>query len=125
MAKIKLKSSENDVKQIIRQFISKDVNPYEGFSDSRKIFEKIKPYQIGALKCLASYGIINIDFLSVGKVKIISKDLLTDYGQRFQPLSRREENAMHLLTSHFYQMSLFGNDGLKERTGLLESKYDA
>lgn len=125
MAKIKLKANEKDIKQIIKKFISKDGNPYEGFSDNRKVFEKIKPYQIGALKCLASYGIINKDFLTVSKVKILSKDLLADYGQRFQPLSPREENAMRLLTSHFYQMSLFGNDGLKERTGLLESKYDA
>ena len=29
------------------------------------------------------------------------------------------------MTSHFYQVSLFGTDGLKSRTNLIESKYDA
>jgi hypothetical protein len=29
------------------------------------------------------------------------------------------------LTSHFYNMPLVGNDGLKSKTRLLESRYDA
>lgn len=29
------------------------------------------------------------------------------------------------MTSHFYKMSLYGANGLKNRTNLMESKYDA
>jgi len=36
-----------------------------------------------------------------------------------------ERNIISLMTSHFYNISLFGKDGLKSRTNLMESKYDA
>lgn len=125
MNRIKLKNNERDIRLLIKDYISKELNPYEGVWDSRKMFEKIRPYQIGALKCLASYGIINKDFLITNQIIITSRQILAEYSDKFEPLSGSETNALHLLTSHFYMMSLYGTDGLKERTGLLESKYDA
>ncbi|KPQ12990.1 MAG: hypothetical protein HLUCCX10_14400 [Algoriphagus marincola HL-49] len=125
MDKIRLKREEKDVKQIIRNFILKEDNPYEIVINDRKMFEKIKPYQMTAIKCLASYGIINKDYLQENRISNVNKDIFSDYSEDFKNLSVQEENAIKLLTSHFYQISLFGIDGLKSRTGLLESKYDA
>lgn len=125
ISNIKLKKEEKDIKDIIKLYIKKDDNPYELLLDNRKMFEKIKPYQLGALKCLASYGIIDKNYLTTNRVTIISKDVLVNYTSKFEPLSPKESNAIHLLTSHFYLMSLYGVNGLKERTKLLESKYDA
>ncbi|WP_286856452.1 ABC-three component system middle component 5 [Sphingobacterium sp. UBA7625] len=125
ISSIKLKRSENDIKELIKTHIRKENNPYDLLLDTRKIFEKIKPFQLGALKCLASYGIINKDYLALNKVTIVSKDILATYSSKFEPLSVKESNAISLLTSHFYYMSLYGVDGLKDRTQLLESKYDA
>lgn len=122
---IKLKRTETDIKELIKSYIKKDNNPYNLLLDDRKVFEKIKPFQLGALKCLASYGIINKDYLTLNRVTIISKDILSTYSSKFEPLSIRESNAISLLTSHFYLMSLYGVYGLKDRTQLLESKYDA
>ena len=92
--------------------------------DNKKIFEKIRPYQLTALKCLASYGIINKDYLESNKVSVVSKDLMEKYSQKIERLSDVESNVLNLLTSHFYYVSMFGNYGLKARTQLLESKYD-
>jgi hypothetical protein len=89
------------------------------------MFEKIKPYQITALKCLASYGVIDKSYLKENKVTIVSKEVVENYSLKLEPLSIQEQNLINLLTSHFYLMSLFGENGLKERTKLLESKYDA
>lgn len=125
MSSIKLKNNEGDIRRLIKDFIQSDDNPYEIVQNDRKMFEKIKPYQMAAIKCLASYGIINKDYLSENKISKISRDIFENYEEDFRDLSVREENAIKLLTSHFYQMSLFGKDGLKSRTGLLESKYDA
>ena len=125
MDKIRLKRDEKDIKQIIRNFILKEDNPYEIIFNDRKMFEKIKPYQMTAIKCLASYGIVNKDYLQENKISKINKDIFAEYSGDFKNLSTQEENAIKLLTSHFYQVSLFGIDGLKSRTGLLESKYDA
>ncbi|WP_154652688.1 ABC-three component system middle component 5 [Flavobacterium rivuli] len=125
MSNIKLKRDEKDVRLMIKIFILKDSNPYELLSDNRKMFEKIKPYQLGALKCLASYGIIDKDYLHSNRVTIVSKKILSTYTSKFEPLEPKEVNAIRLLTSHFYLMPLFGEFGLKARTQLLESKYDA
>lgn len=121
---IKLKNTEKDIKDLIKLYIPKNDNPYELLLDNRKVFEKIKPYQLGALKCLASHGIIDKNYLTENRVTIVSKDLLTSYTGKFEALSPRETNAISLLTSHFYLMSLYGEGGLKERTQLLESRYD-
>lgn len=116
---------EVDVKALIRTYMSKQENPYETVFDSRKIFEKIRPYQITAIKCLASYGIISKEMLKEDKVSVVSKDLMKDYLSKFEPLSPKEHNAIALLTSHYFLMSMFGPNGLKAKTQLLESKYDA
>jgi len=122
---IKLTREEEDIRKLIRSYIVKVDNPYEEVLDNRKIFEKVKPYQVAALKCLASYGIISKDFLKENKVTIISKEILESYTSKFEPLSRKEQNVISLMTSHFSEMSMFGPNGLKARTKLLESKYDA
>ena len=125
MKTIRLKREEQDVKKIIKNYIVKEENPYEMVINDRKMFEKIKPYQMTAIKCLASYGIVNKDYLQENRISSINKNIFDDYADDFTDLSVQEENAIKLLTSHFYQISLFGVDGLKSRTGLLESKYDA
>ncbi len=125
MSSIRLKADEKDIRKLIKNFISKKENPYEQLSDNRKMFEKIKPYQLSALKSLASYGIVDKEYLQLNRVKVTSKSKLSEYFTKLQPLSSQELNAVKLLTSHFYEISMFGKDGLKARTNLLESKYDA
>jgi len=125
MSTIKLKKDEADIKALIKNYISSKENPYENIIDNRKMFEKIKPYQFTAIKCLASYGIINKEFLSENRVTIISKTILENHVAKFEPLSAKERNVIGLLTSHFYQISMYGPMGLKDRTKLLESRYDA
>lgn len=122
---ITLKRNEQDVKKLMQQYIPKKENPYEVIMDNRKMFERIKPYQLTALKSLASYGIIDKNYLVSNRITVISKDVLQSYLEKYEKLSVREENVIKLLVTHFYQMSLFGVDGLKNRTQLLESKYDA
>ncbi len=125
MSEIKLKRHEKDIRALMRNYILKSDNPYEGIVNDRKMFEKIKPYQMTAIKCLASYNVINKDYISLNRITTISKDVFGQYAYDFNNLSVQEKNAIGLLTSHFYQIPLNGNGGLKQRTGLLESKYDA
>lgn len=125
MPNITLKKTEEDVRRMIKSFIIKESNPYENVLNDRIIFEKIKPYQMTAIKFLASYGIINKDYLELNKIFVLSKEIIKEHLKEFIPLTIQEENAIKLLTSHFYLMPLYGENGLKSRTKLLESKYDA
>lgn len=122
---IRLKQNESDIRKIRKEFIKDSNNPYDRITESRKIFEKIKPYQLSALNCIASYGIIDKSFLNQQRVVIINKNILNEFVGNFEELSPKEKNIIALMTSHFNQISLFGTDGLKNRTNLIESKYDA
>jgi hypothetical protein len=122
---IRLKKSESDIRQLKKRFIKDSNNPYERITEDRKVFEKLKPYQLAALNCIASYGIIDKSILNQHRISIINKDVLTDFVENYEELSSKEKNVISLMTSHFNQLSLFGIDGLKNRTKLMESKYDA
>jgi hypothetical protein len=122
---LKPKKNEKDFKIKLKQFAVLKNNPYELVYDNRKVFEKIKPYQVSALNCLVSYGIIDKELLLLNRVSVISKDLLDEYTKKLVELTPRELNIITILTSDFYQISMFGKGGFKERTNLLESKYDA
>jgi len=122
---IRLKQNEADIRKIRKEFIKDSNNPYERITENRKIFEKIKPYQQAALNCIASYGIIDKSLLNQQRISIINKDILVEFVNNFEELEPKEKNVIALMTSHFNQVSLFGTDGLKSRTNLIESKYDA
>lgn len=124
MQRIKFTAEEKDIKEYIVQYITKGTknNTYEIILDNRKMFEKIKSYQLSALKSLASYGIINIDYIVSENVTAISDELLQTHVSLFEPLSVTEQNTIKLLTSHYYLMSL---RSLKEKTNLIEYRYDA
>lgn len=121
---IRLKRSESDIRMIRNRYIRKTNNPYDEISENRKVFEKIRPYHLAALNCIASYGIIDKEMLSLNRVVISDKEILNKYIEELGELSVKEKNIVTLLTSHFFLMSLFGADGLKSRTNLLESRYD-
>lgn len=121
---IRLKQNESDIRKLRKQYIKQTNNPYEIIFEERKIFEKLKPYQLSALNCIASYGIVNKEMLTQQRINIENKELLNEYISKFGELSPREKNVISLMTSHFYNISLFGKDGLKSRTNLMESKYD-
>jgi len=116
--------NKKEYNQLLKKLNIKKNNPYQQIYDQRKTLEKIKPYQLSALNCLASYNIIDKEYLFKEEVKINSFDLLKGYIQSVGDLSDREKNIITIMTSFFRNISLIGNDGLKKRSNLMESKYD-
>lgn len=121
---IKPTKNKKEYNQLLKKLNIKKNNPYQQIYDQRKTLEKIEPYQLSALNCLASYNIIDKEYLLKEEVKINSFDLLKRYTQSAGDLSDREKNIIIIMTSFFRDISLIGNNGLKERSNLMESKYD-
>jgi hypothetical protein len=122
---ITLKKNEDQIRELRKRFVKPKNSPYNQVFDNKKVFEKLRPYQFSALQCLASYGIINKSLLRENRVSVISPSLLNDYNGKFEELSYTEQNVISLMTLSFSTISLFGPDGLKSRTKLMVSKYDA
>lgn len=120
---ITLKQSDSEIRRIRKEYITKS-NPYNSIPDPKKIFERLRPYQLAALHCLASYKIIDKSLLQENRVTIISKDILQNYEAKFEPLEPTELNVITLMVNHFNTLSMFGPDGFKSRTKLMVSRYD-
>lgn len=122
---ITLKHREKELRDARKRFIQKDPNPYDYKGDDRRLFEWMKPVQESALSCLVACGILHKeDFLS-GYLRVADKEALRDYLASVGALSDRERNTLSFMSLLSRGIPLTGVDGLKNRTELLEYKYDA
>ncbi|OPC48970.1 hypothetical protein BAY05_03210 [Elizabethkingia anophelis] len=109
----------------LKKVFKKDrLNPYEDLIDDRRIFERMQPYQMTALKSLASYGLIDNVQLSKSIIKRTEKEIPQELLIKMEDLTIEKSNIIKLILG-FHELPLFGKNGLKSRTGLLEFKYDA
>jgi hypothetical protein len=118
--KIKYPTALSELKKIFKQ---KEENPYEDLIDTKRIIERMKPYQMSALHCIASYGLIDAKLLSKNKVARTEKELPQELLSKFGDISVEKANVIKLVIG-FSELPLYGQMGLKDRTGLIEFKYD-
>lgn len=118
--KIKFPQDLQELKKIFKQ---KEINPYEDLIDPRRIIERMKSYQISALKCLASYGLIDSNDFSKNIIRRTEKEVPKEILDKFEQTTDEETNILKLVVG-FSELPLFGQMGLKYRTGLIDFKYD-
>lgn len=116
-------SYPRDLFELKKIFKAKGENPYEDLIDPKRIIERMKPYQMSALKCIASYGLIDSKLLSKNVVVRTDKEIPKDLLSKFSELTVEKSNIIKLITG-FNELPLYGKMGLKYRTGLIEFKYD-
>jgi hypothetical protein len=100
-------------------------NEYEDLVDAKRIFERMKPFQYSAMRYLAAHGLIESKELSKDKIKRTEKTIPNELVEKMNSLTVQQENIIKLVTSPFNNLPLYGNNGFKFRTKLLEFKYDA
>lgn len=116
-------SFPQDLAELKKIFKSKQENPYEDLIDPKRIIERMKPYQMSALRSIASYGLIDSKLLSKNIIRRTQKEIPSELISKFSDLSVEKSNIIKLITG-FNELPLYGNMGLKFRTGLIEYKYD-
>lgn len=113
-------TSLSELKNIFKKKAS---NPYEDLIDAKRIIERMKSYQLSAIKCLASYGLIDSALVSKNIVKRTNKDIPLELSNKLNELTVEKQNVIKLIVG-FWDLPLYGKYGLKDRTGLIEFKYD-
>ena len=120
-----MRRDEAEYLKLRKNYVQISNNPYEYSGNNRKLFERLKSYQMTALSNLVSYGVIDRDQFLDKKLAICDyekfKKLITD----LEPLDTKESNVLSFMSLFTKDMSLFGKYGLKQRTKLMESRYDA
>ena len=122
---ITIRRKEEDLRTLRKKYIGKDKNPYEYRGDDRKLFDRLQPYQMTALSSLVSYGIIDKESFLKKEIKVSNRDALNNFLKNTDSLSLTANNTLSFLSIFSKSMTMLGVDGLKNRTHLMESKYDA
>lgn len=123
-AKITMGKDDVEIKTMRTRYIKSKETPYNFNLNDRKLYERLRPYQMIALSHLASYGLIDPQRLLQQKVKILNPDLMREVISKLDAMSADEQNTLSWLSISFRTLSLNGPHGLKSRTHLIESKYD-
>ena len=99
--------------------------PYGPRPEDPVLFERMRPYQVSALETLALQGLFSPTALEDGWVEIIEGDIPAALAARARQANTDEAGLMEALAILASDYPLTGSDGLKDRTGLLEHRYDA
>ena len=100
-------------------------NPYEDIVDPQRIFERMKPFQMAALKYLVAHGLIESEQLGNDLIKRTSKPIPRELLGHMNRLDAQQEAVISLMQSPLNDLKLYGERGLKYRTKILDFKYDA
>ena len=122
---IMIRRNEENLKSWRKLYINKTKNPYEYNGDNRKLFDRLRPYQMAALSSLVSYGIIDKKHFLNKEIMISNRTLLNKFIEKTGVLPQTESNTLSFMSLFSKSMSMLGIYGLKSRTNLMESKYDA
>lgn len=105
-------------------FKSIKANPYDLVSDDKIVFARMRNFQIAALKNLASCGLIDVEALSSGTVRRTALAIPKSIVEQFTLVSVSIKNVITLVESPFSELPLYGYKGFKDRTKLIDFRYD-
>jgi hypothetical protein len=99
-------------------------NIYRDPIAEQRTFAEMRHVQLSALNCLAASEIIDADELSNGIVERSKHALPGELEEAVQQFAADEGEVIELLTSKIADIPTAGPNGLKDRSGLLEYRYD-
>jgi len=99
--------------------------PYGEQPDDSVLFARMEPIQHAALETLADKGFIDVGEWRAGYVAPTDQTLAEELRDRVDAANVSEANLVELITTLALEYELLGRNGLKDRTGLLEHRYDA
>ena len=99
--------------------------PYGGQPDDKLLFDRMESPQLAAIQTLAAQKFLDAIQLEADFVEPTSKAIPEVLGNRVREQNRNEKRLIELLKLMCSDYPLYGENGLKDRTQLLEHRYDA
>lgn len=99
--------------------------PYAAQPADRIMFTRMEPIQNAALQTLTFQKVFDEEELIYGRVSLIAHALPESIVERISVLNKKEADLMEFLTALAAGYEMIGENELKARTGLMESRYDA
>lgn len=123
VALIQLPQDHTDIRKLARNI----KNEYRGPVSANRTFRDMEPIQHAAARMLAASGVFDSRQLELGNVSRTNNALPDDLlrAQALEPASSSSAAAVSNYVLHkLSTLPLSGVGGLKQRTGLMEHRYD-
>jgi hypothetical protein len=101
-----------------------DQAPYGMMPDDNSVFERMEPFQRVAATSLVYSGHLDSGAWDANEIQFTKDDLPESVMARCAELNARMADIVGILCQLKSRYPLSGRDGLKDRTGLLEYRYD-
>lgn len=105
--------------------LENEKNTYERILDRKRVFFKMENIQLSAMRALVSYGLFDAEEFKAGKILRTGKSLPDNLLHKIDEANTKDKELLSLIVDRLAAMDLYGHLGLKERTNLIEFKYDA
>lgn len=120
---IKLKRPHLKYKKLAKQLAN--TKPYGELPDDRILFGRMQPLQIAAFDTLAGKRLIDPKKYETGTVTATQNSLSEEIAARIEADNEAQRDLVEFMDILVAEYPLLGSDGLKDRTGLMEHRYDA
>lgn len=99
-------------------------NDYHGPVNNTLTFRDIEPIQRAAISALAASNLIDNKQFELGHAKRTEKLIPTEISELIKIAKDKNDSMNEYILSKFSKIPLRGIDGLKDRTKLMEYRYD-
>jgi hypothetical protein len=124
VASIQLPQEHTEIRKVARTI----KNEYRGPVNAQRTFREMEPIQQAAARLLAASGVFDSRQLELGTVSRTNHALPDDLLQThaLEPVTSTAAAAVEKYVLHkLSRLPLTGPGGLKQRTGLMDHRYDA
>lgn len=118
--KIRMPQNHSHIKKIAKKYF----NDYRNPINSITVFQDMHQIQISAIRCLAATGLIELAYLDDGLIKRTDKKIPEGLLLPIMDFLDTKKDIYNFIVHELSKLHLTGKDGLKDRTSLLEYRYD-
>lgn len=116
-------ASDRSWRQVSKSYESR--KPYGELPDDVSIFSRMEPFQRAAASSLVEAQVLSADAWKSNQIEFLQKELPADLKKRCDELNDSMRDVIEILCALNERYPLLGRSGLKDRTGLLEFRYDS
>lgn len=121
-AGIRFKQSDLKLRALAKQ--AEEQAGYSVLPSDRALFTRMEPAQVAASQTLANRGLVDGGRLREGTIVFEPYPLPVDLQQRIEAANHEHAQLALRIVGPLNAYPLLGRDGLKDRTDLLEYRYD-
>jgi hypothetical protein len=109
---------------VARSVARSQANPYRDPKSHKILFQQLQPMQQAAMQCLAAAGILDVTDLERGVMTRTDVPLSSELLARIARHVESDSGVANVVLGQIARIPLLGPGGLKDRSGLLDHRYD-